>query len=72
MTEFFNYANLTWPEIADLPRHTPLVIPLGEGFTPDYLTDVMAGFHRCSPLPFFQLPGFSFSAPAVLAAPEPS
>ena len=51
MTEFFNYANLTWPEIADLPRHTPLVIPLGEGFTPDYLTDVMEAPDKIGILP---------------------
>jgi creatinine amidohydrolase len=29
MTEFFNYADLTWPEIAGLERDTPLLIPLG-------------------------------------------
>lgn len=26
------YADLTWPEVADLPRDLPLVLPLGEGF----------------------------------------
>jgi len=29
-TNFFPYENLTWPEIAELPRDTPLIIPLGE------------------------------------------
>jgi hypothetical protein len=24
------YADLSWPEVADLPRHVPLLIPLGE------------------------------------------
>jgi len=32
MTEFFSYENLTWPEVAALPRNTPLVIPLGNGY----------------------------------------
>jgi hypothetical protein len=31
MTQFFNYDELTWPQVADLPRDTPLLIPLGEG-----------------------------------------
>ncbi|HTX78672.1 MAG TPA: creatininase family protein, partial [Longilinea sp.] len=32
MTQFFRYENLTWPEVAGLPRTTPLVIPLGTGY----------------------------------------
>ena len=32
MTEFFPYDNLTWPEVADLPRDIPLVLPLGSSF----------------------------------------
>lgn len=32
LTSYFNYDTLAWPEIADLPRATPLVIPLGEGY----------------------------------------
>jgi hypothetical protein len=32
MTEFFPYDNLTWPEVADLPRDVPLVLPLGSSF----------------------------------------
>ena len=34
MTDFFQYENLTWPEVADLPRDTPLVLPLGSGYDP--------------------------------------
>lgn len=26
------YEELTWPEVAELPRHLPLVLPLGEGY----------------------------------------
>jgi creatinine amidohydrolase len=32
MTHFFDYETLTWPEVAELPRGTPLVIPLGAGY----------------------------------------
>ena len=28
----FNYDELTWPEVAELPRDTPLVLPLGSGY----------------------------------------
>ena len=32
MTDFFRYDDLTWPEVADLPRDIPLVLPLGSGY----------------------------------------
>ena len=32
MTEFFNYDQLTWPEVAELQRDTPLVLALGIGY----------------------------------------
>ena len=35
MTEFFHYDDLTWPEVADLPRDVPLVLPLGSSFDPE-------------------------------------
>lgn len=41
MTTFFPYADLTWPEVAALPRHTPLVIPLGEGYPLDRLSEAL-------------------------------
>ena len=31
-TEFFNYDEMTWDAIAELPRDTPLVLPLGTGY----------------------------------------
>ncbi len=31
-TTFFAYETLTWPEVADLPRDTPLLLPLGAGY----------------------------------------
>ena len=32
MTTSFAFENLTWPAVAALPRHVPLVIPLGTGY----------------------------------------
>jgi creatinine amidohydrolase len=37
MTVFFAYENLTWPEIANLPRNTPLVMSLGSDYSPEQL-----------------------------------
>jgi hypothetical protein len=39
MTAFFQYDQLTWPEIEALPRHTPLILPLGSGYSLDRLVD---------------------------------
>ena len=33
MTEFFNFDELTWPETVSLPRDTPLLLPLGAGYS---------------------------------------
>jgi creatinine amidohydrolase len=41
MTEFFAYADRTFPEIAALPRDCPLVIPLGEGFDLNQLASAL-------------------------------
>lgn len=41
MTRFFYYSDLTWPEIAALPRHCPLVIPLGEGYSLESLSSAL-------------------------------
>jgi creatinine amidohydrolase len=32
MTEFFLFENLTWPEVAGLPRDIPILLPLGTGY----------------------------------------
>lgn len=31
--EVIHYENLTWPEVAELPRHIPVVLPLGNGYS---------------------------------------
>ena len=31
--EVIHYENLTWPEVAELPRHMPVVLPLGDEYS---------------------------------------
>lgn len=50
---FFNYDELTWPEVADLPRDTPLVLPLGSGYDLDLLVDQLSNPPRVGLLPAF-------------------
>lgn len=55
MTQFFPYDELTWPEVAELPRHTPLILPLGSGYDLERLADQLAHPPRIGllpPLPF--------------------
>lgn len=35
MLNMIRYAELTWPEVVDLPRDIPFILPLGEGFNFD-------------------------------------
>jgi creatinine amidohydrolase len=41
MTSYFAYEDLTWPEVAALPRDTPLIIPLGNGYSLDLLASAL-------------------------------
>ena len=50
---FFNYDELTWPEVADLPRETPLVLPLGSGYNLNLLADQLSNPPRVGLLPAF-------------------
>ena len=50
---FFNYDELTWPEVASLPRDTPLVLPLGSGYNLDLLADQLSNPPRVGLLPAF-------------------
>ncbi|MEW5959923.1 MAG: creatininase family protein [Chloroflexota bacterium] len=55
MTDFFAYENLTWPEVAALPRDVPLVLPLGQGYALDSLAEALGDPPRAGllpPLPF--------------------
>ena len=51
MTQFFRYKNLTWPEVAELPRETPLVIPLGTGYQIPRLADDLGRPEKIGILP---------------------
>jgi hypothetical protein len=41
MTNFLSFSDLTWPEVAALPRDLPLVIPLGEGYDLERLSEAL-------------------------------
>jgi len=67
MTEFFHYDDLTWPEVADLPRDTPLVLPLGSSFDFERVATQLG-----NPLRLGILPSFPFGwRGSGLAVPEP-
>lgn len=53
MPEFFNYDELTWPEVAALPRDTPLLVPLGSGYDFTQLVDRLGNPPRIGLLPPF-------------------
>ena len=51
--EFFNYDDMTWDAVAELPRDTPLVLPLGSGYNLDLLADQLSNPPRIGILPAF-------------------
>ena len=51
MNSYFNYDELTWPEVADLPRDVPLVIPLGSGWDEKQLNASLSNPLRIGFLP---------------------
>jgi len=53
MRTFFNYDDLTWDEVAKLPRDTPLVLPLGSGYDHAQLQSQLSNPERCGLLPPF-------------------
>jgi creatinine amidohydrolase len=67
MTDFFHYDDLTWPEVADLPRDTPLILPLGSGWDWERVAAQLADPPRIGLLPPFPF-GWHGSG---LAVPEP-
>ncbi len=50
-TAFFSYADLTWPEVAALPRDLPLVLPLGDGYSLEPLAAALGHPARAALLP---------------------
>ena len=53
VTTFFNYDDLTWDVVADLPRDTPLVLPLGSGYDLNVLASQLSNSLRIGLLPPF-------------------
>jgi creatinine amidohydrolase len=68
MHGYFNYAELTWPEVEALPRDTPLVIPLGAGFDLQQLAQQLGNPSRTGLLPAFPFgwPGSAIEVPRIL------
>lgn len=54
MTTVTHYEDLTFPEVADLPRDLPLVLPLGDGYDMDAIASAV-GVNR-----FCLLPGLPY------------
>ncbi len=53
MADFFHYDDLTWPEVADLPRHVPLILPLGSGWDLELVAAQLGHPQRLGILPSF-------------------
>jgi creatinine amidohydrolase len=53
MTEFFNYDEMTWDAVAELPRATPLVLPLGTDYDLNLLANQLSDPQRIGLLPAF-------------------
>jgi creatinine amidohydrolase len=65
--DFFNYDELTWDSVAELPRDTPLVLPLGSGYDLNLLASQLSRPPRIGLLPSFPF-GWRGSG---LEVPEP-
>jgi creatinine amidohydrolase len=55
LTTFFSYEELSWPKVDELPRNTPLVIPLGTGYSQERLASALGnppGAGLLPPVPF--------------------
>lgn len=50
-TDFFSYEELTWPDVAALPRDTPLIISLGDGYDREKLASALGNPPRAGLLP---------------------
>lgn len=53
MTDIFHYDDLTWPEVADLPRDTPLVLSLGSSYDFERVATQLGNPLRLGVLPSF-------------------
>jgi creatinine amidohydrolase len=67
MTIFFQYDEMTWDAVAELPRDTPLILPLGAGYDLSLLASQLS-----QPLQIGLLPPFPFGwRGSGLEVPEP-
>ncbi len=53
ISTFFNYDEMTWDAVADLPRDTPLILPLGSGYNLNLLAAQLSNPPRVGLLPAF-------------------
>jgi creatinine amidohydrolase len=67
MTNFFHYDEMTWDMVAELPRDTPLVLPLGSSYDLNLLASQLSNPTRIGLLPPFPF-GWRGSG---LEVPEP-
>src|SRR6185503_18201549 len=67
MAAFFTYDDMTWDAVSELPRDTPLVLPLGSGYDLELLADQLSQPPRIGLLPPFPF-GWRGSG---LEVPEP-
>ncbi len=51
MTRFFAYDELTYPQVEELPRDCPLIIPLGSGYSMDTLSSALGNPPSAGVLP---------------------
>jgi creatinine amidohydrolase len=71
MADFFRFDDLTWPQVADLPRDVPILLPLGSGYPQPDIEKSLASPTRIGLLPpfLFGWPGSGLEVPLpVLSA----
>src|SRR5690348_12520530 len=51
LERFFQFDELTFPEVPTLPRELPLVLPLGGGYNPEALSPALGNPPRVGMLP---------------------
>ncbi len=47
MSNIIHYDELTWPEVVDLPRDIPFVLPLGDGYSLDEIQNAIETHRLC-------------------------
>ena len=64
MTQFLAYDDLSWPEVAELPRNLPLILPLGDGYPQNWVMDHIGYPEKAAFLPAipFGWPGSALPA----------